>query len=762
MRWKAVIGVAAITVTTLAVIIGAALGQAERTLARHLRHSADTAMALFSTAAGGAVGFHDLAAIDALAEGLVARNLAVFVRVRDSDGRELLAKGDPGALARHFDATEPPLDEDGVFEVVGPFFGGTALMGHIELGIDSRSAREELADGAREALLAAAFTLALAVLIAWLLGGWLAAGIARLAGSAEAIASGRASARAVGGGGRELASLAGSFDRMAETLAERDRERDALLARAEQAAEAARAASRAKSMFLASISHEIRTPLNGIWGISQLLRERPGRDDAPELIGLLTDSAGHLRRLVNDVLDFSKIESGRIELERAPFDPCQVLSSCAAGFEREARGKGLQLTLRGQLALPPRVLGDRTRFAQIVTNLVSNAVTLTEVGEVEIEARARLGSRSGDARWWLDVFVLDSGPGLPADCIEELFDPFRQGQASVSRGVGGSGLGLAICRRLAEAMGGRVNAANRGGGGAEFRVELPFEAAPVHTVDQPEAPVRDGAARASIRILLVEDNATSRRVAAALLAPHVARVDTAEDGAQALEMAMPGRYDVILMDLQMPRLDGRQAAAAVMSRLGGSAPPIVALTAHALVDERDQCLAMGMRGYLTKPFDVGAVLSQFEALGLGGGPPAVEPTSAVRASRADAVVAGELDPAPAIRRCGDDGECYRELLEIELPRLVALAEESAWQLEPDAAAARQDLRERVHALKGGCLTLGLSGIARALGRIESLLEDGRSDAHHVNASLAAIRPRLQRAVEEIEAYLAATATRGVS
>ncbi|MCB1896671.1 MAG: response regulator [Zoogloeaceae bacterium] len=763
-RWKAIVGIAAIEAVALTVTIGSALGQMELAQQRQLRQSADTALALFSAAIADAVVSYDLAKIAVVAEGLVERRQAAYVRVRDADRRELLAIGDALALAGVFDPANPPLDEDGIFDVGGAVRAGDAEVGTIELGIDNRSARAELDHARRLAAVAATIGMGLAALFSWLLGGWLATGIARLAGSAEAIASGELSARAPGGGEREVASLAGSFNRMAAALEQRDAERNDLLRRAEQAAEHASIANRAKSMFLAAISHDIRTPLNGIWGIAQLLSERPDREDAGELGRMLRDSTAHLRRLVDDVLDFSRIESGRIDLDQAPFDPSRVLSACVSGFERDAGDKGLRIGMTGQLALPPRLLGDSTRLAQIVTNLLSNAIKFTASGEIAVEARARLDDSRAKARWWLEIVVNDSGPGLPPDRIDDLFEPFCQEDASITRRFGGSGLGLAICRRLAEAMGGRISALNRSGGGASFKLEVPFELVPADVpLPADDAPPADAASIAAMRVLLVEDNPINRRVAASLLRPHVGRVDTAEDGAEALEMAAPGRYDVILMDLQMPRLDGRRASIAIMNRLAGSAPPIVALTAHALIEEREQCLALGMRGYLTKPFDLGEVLRQLEVIAGGAGDASGQTAKhlAGDARRGAPAPVGELDPAPAIRRCGDDAACYRELLEIELPRLAALAAGPAISIEHGVAGARIEVRERVHALKGACMTLGLGRIAQTLGRIEIELGDDALDAGRINAALADVGARLGRAVAEIECYLAAEALRRV-
>ena len=763
-RWKAIVGIAAIEAVALTVTIGSALGQMQLAQQRQLRQSADTALALFSAAIADAVVSYDLAKIAVVAEGLVERRQASFVRVRDADRRELLAIGDARALADPFDPADPPFDEDGIFDVVGGVRAGDVQVGTIELGIDNRSARAELDHARRLAAVAATIGMGLAALFSWLLGGWLAAGIARLARSAEAIASGELSVRAPGGGEREVASLADSFNRMAEALEQRDSEHNDLLRRAEQAAEHASIANRAKSMFLAAISHDIRTPLNGIWGIAQLLSERPHRDDAGELGRMLRDSTAQLRRLVDDVLDFSRIESGRIDLEQAPFDPSRVLTSCVAGFERDAADKGLRIDMTGQLALPPRLFGDCTRFGQIVTNLLANAVKFTACGEITVDARARLDDSRAKARWWLEIVVNDSGPGLPPDRIDDLFEPFCQEDASITRRFGGSGLGLAICRRLTEAMGGRISALNRSGGGASFKLEVPFELvpadAPLPCVDASPA---DTASIATMRVLLVEDNAINRSVAASLLAPHVGRVDTAEDGAEALEMAAPGRYDVILMDLQMPRLDGRRAAIAIMNRLANSAPPILALTAHALVEEREQCLALGMRGYLTKPFDLGVVLRQLDAIagGVGESSGQIPMFLAGKSQRNLRAPVGELDPEPAIRRCGDDAACYRELLEIELPRLAALAAGPAIAVERGVAGARVEVRERVHALKGACMTLGLGRIAQTLGRIEIELGDDELDAGRINAALADVGARLGQAVTEIECYLAAEALRRV-
>lgn len=383
-----------------------------------------------------------------------------------------------------------------------------------------------------------------------------------------------------------------------EDVTER-RQFEEALARARDAAEAA---NRAKSAFLANTSHELRTPLNGLLGLARLARD-PGVPEAQrqQYLSQIEDSAQTLAAIISDILDLSKIEAGRLPIEAAPFDLVELLQSLARTYRTLAEARGLQLLLDIDPSLAPGVHGDALRVRQIVTNYVANAIKFTERGSVRLSAW-RLPEPGGGVR----LECVDTGPGIAAEVLPELFKPFTQADQSTTRRFGGTGLGLSICRELAALMGGQVGVASEQGRGSRFWAELPL--APAVAPAPPAPPVASAeamAALAGLRVLLVEDNAVNMLVAAATLEHWGVHVTQAQDGVEALAAIdrAPRSFHLVLMDVQMPGMSGYEATRLLRSRPAGRALPVIALTAAALVSEREQALACGMDDFLTKPID---------------------------------------------------------------------------------------------------------------------------------------------------------------
>ena len=370
-----------------------------------------------------------------------------------------------------------------------------------------------------------------------------------------------------------------------------------LIEHLEKARDEAKAASVAKGQFLANMSHEIRTPLNAVVGISDLLL----RDDLPETqrhrVELLQNSANALLGVLGDVLDFSKIEADRLVLESKPVDLDRLMGECRGLFEPLAMEKGIALTIRPDSGLP-RIVGDEARLRQVLVNLLGNAFKFTSEGRIELETQ-QLDSDPPALRFEVE----DSGIGIPQKALASLFDPFTQADASSSRQRSGSGLGLAICRRLVEAMGGQIGIDSEVGRGSRFWVEIPIEIS-----DDPTPPATPTQAFEPLggQVLLVEDNPVNRHVAVAMLEKLGIQATVAEDGRQALELFEPGRFDVILMDCQMPQLDGYAATREIRRlEVSGEPPiPILALTADAQEENRRRCLEAGMDDYLPKPLRI--------------------------------------------------------------------------------------------------------------------------------------------------------------
>ncbi|MCI3131797.1 hybrid sensor histidine kinase/response regulator [Phenylobacterium aquaticum] len=368
----------------------------------------------------------------------------------------------------------------------------------------------------------------------------------------------------------------------------------------------AEAASRAKAEFLANVSHEIRTPMNGVLGALQLLEHEDLSSDGRELIRQAADCGRMLTQLLNDVLDFSKMEAGQMELAAEPMDAVAAFEAVVALLHDQARAKGVDL-LSEVAAEASWISADPVRVRQMMFNLIGNAIKFTRQGHV----RARLEiipDAAGDRR--IRMSVEDTGVGIPADAQAHLFERFRQAEGSNARRFGGTGLGLSISRALARQMSGDITFTSVEGQGSTFWLDLVAPAAaPVAAPEPAEGPLE------GLQILLVEDNATNRLVAGSMLKRLGARIDEAEDGAVGVERARTGRYDLILMDVQMPVLDGLEATRAIRA-LGGWARevPIIALTANVMTHQQAAYQAAGMDGVVAKPISAQSLISEIVRL----------------------------------------------------------------------------------------------------------------------------------------------------
>ncbi len=404
---------------------------------------------------------------------------------------------------------------------------------------------------------------------------------------------------------RELFDVNQSLRKMAEGLegmvAERTRQLSVALVETERAIQA-------KGEFLAMISHEIRTPLNGILGMAEMLGMSSLSAEQRLHLATVQRSGEDLLVLVNDVLDFSKIEDGKMVFEEIPFDPFAEFASVIELFAQQASSKGLELRLEKTGDLPSALIGDRTRLRQILANLVSNALKFTRTGGIVIRIAAAVKGPVAD----LQCEVADTGMGIPADKLDRLFKPFSQVDSSISRLFGGTGLGLAICARLCESMSGNIAVVSEPGVGSRFHfnVRLPL------TERNPQVNLPTMAASMSrfdgARILIVEDVEANRLVIRSMLGRLGVDCEEALNGLQAVERSRASEpYHLILMDIQLPEMDGLEATQAIRSQelaRGLSRVPIVALTAGVFVSDQEKCRSAGMDDVMAKPVKLQALV----------------------------------------------------------------------------------------------------------------------------------------------------------
>lgn len=516
----------------------------------------------------------------------------------------------------------------------------------------------------------------------------------------------------------------------------------------------AESASKAKSEFLANMSHEIRSPLNTVIGLAYLLRQTELDDRQRDFLQKIDTAGNALLGVINDILDISKIEAGEMVLDQSDFGLRGLLEDVIAMTTMGAASKGIALQLNGEPDLPACLHGDVTRIRQILVNLLSNAVKFTAKGTVRLSASVQEGLQDGvPDRVRLRLAVTDTGIGIEPEVLDRLFMPFTQADTSTTRRFGGTGLGLSIVKQLTELMGGEFGVESMPGSGSTFWVVLPLDV----VSEDAMAPAASGGGLqerrlSGMRILVVDDSPVNLEVCQHILEREGARIGVASDGREAVERLRmePHGFDAVLMDVHMPILDGNEATRLIRGELGLHALPVIALTASALIAERERVLEAGMNDFVTKPFDVDALVRTVRRCagwGNAASAPATRATAVAAPLPSDWPAIEGVDAADAFRRLGGDRALFLSVLRGLLGEFRDLAGETIALPAGQAEA----LAARLHKLQGSAGLIGIDRVRQSASAGEAALKSG--DADRAEQALRDLGAALRRVDASARPYL---------
>lgn len=601
-RTKTILGIAIIEISLLMFLVFSSMSFLSNSNEKLLIQRANSTATMFSHAIKNAVLSRDIATVDALVKDFMNIEGVKYVKVMDQ-GHVLAQAGDPSLLSRPMQIDKGLSSiTDHIFDTRIDISNAGSKYGYIDMGFETSTITMML-DNAKTSIVAiASVEVLLVAIFSFILGTYLSKNLIRLTKAAKTLSKQGPGYQIKSISNDEFGSLATAFNEMSLQLKSSYNDLENARAQAEVACES-------KGRFLESMSHEIRTPMNGVLGILSLLRETKLEKAQEKLIDTATESGNFLLSIINDILDFTRMDSNTLLLEHQSFDLHKCINSVVDSFIPAAKYKNLVLHCKVSKEVPPLVKGDINRVKQIMHNLIGNSIKFTQHGSITVVVDSK---NTDDKHTQITCSVIDTGIGINEEELSYVFDEFTMVNQTYSRTQGGSGLGLAICRRLCELMDGEIKLVSKSEVGSTFTFKINLEIAGSKEQSSKKEDLDVEQDLSQSKILVAEDNKANQLVIQNMLRNIGIEIDIAENGAQAVDKASQYDYDLIFMDISMPEMDGMQACTKIRCQKNTirSNVPIVALTAHALTGDKEKFLSAGMTDYLSKPVRLNQVINK--------------------------------------------------------------------------------------------------------------------------------------------------------